>query len=625
MLEAQRQQIYSELSSKSKEELLDLLMKEIMENDTMKARLSENQKVFTQIAKDFAREKDKAARLEKENVFLKQQNEHLTGINSLRAKDLYGRSTEKSKGLSGEEIPDDPLSEDVSPQEPAESGTPGSGNTASSHSGTGAGHHGKRSSGKHGRPGRRPIDLSKLPHHVIYDFDAGRIEKLDRQYGEGNWRIPFWRHHDKVERTRPITYVETTYEPVIAYGPLNELAALPYPDDLLPGSILSNSLAVSLMYGKFALALPFARQIKDLETDGLYLTEQTVTFWAQKLAFDYLAPVSDYMSLCLKGRVYNQCDETTELVIRDGRAAGTKSFVWVHVTSELDEGPAIAVFCYEKSRAAQHLRDFYGEHSLVRFITCDGFSAYPAYAKEKAEQGETLTISNCFMHARRKYVESLAVINKKGLSQEQIGNLPESKALKMIGAIFTADARLKTLTAAERLKQRQKSVRPLVDEYFDFVHSFDLADSSLREKLRIALRYSVNLEQNLRVFLTDGRIPLDDGFTERIIRVFAEGRRAWLFNCTPKGAKAAMIYYTLIETARLNGANPYIYLQYLFEIMPKQAPFFADKKALRAAMPWSKKYRLYEKEELGRTMERYIPPDDEKPRSPRKVGKRKAA
>lgn len=619
MLEAERQQILSELASCTKDQLLELLVTKIDENQTLKAHAADNEKVYQQMALDYAAMKDENAGLKEENTFFKQQNEHLTSIAGLQAKALFGRSSEKSADIRNEDIPDDPVSEDASEIDLSGSNTQESAGQTDSY---GSGRkHGSTTSGRHGRRGRRPIDLSKLPHRDKYDLDAARIAELNAKYGEGNWRVVFWRWHNKVERLRPLTYVETTYEPVIAHGSTGELEALPYPTDILPGSILSNSLAVSFMYGKFGMGLPFKRQIKDLETDGLFLTEQTVTFWAQKLAEDYLNPVRDYMILCLKGRPYNQCDETTQTVICDGRSAGSKSYIWVHVTSELDEKPPIVVFCYEKTRSAQHLRDFYGKHSRVRVITCDAYSAYQTYEKEL---GGNLLVTGCLMHARRRFANALALVNTKGMSQKQIDALPESRGLALIAAIYHEEGRLKSLTASERLRQRQEKVLPLVNRYFDFVHSFNQDDPALSEKLRDALAYSINQEPRLRQFLNDGTIPCDDGFTERRIRPYAVGRRSWLFNFTPSGAEAAMTYYTLIETARLNGANPYIYLTYLLEKMPELVPFRTDQKHMRDMMPWSRAYRQYEKAELGRTMERYLPDSDVKPASPRMARRKRS-
>lgn len=624
MLEAERQRIYSELSSKTREELLDLLMKEVLDNDALKARESENEKVFTRMAKDYALEKERSARLEKEIRLLKEQNAHLTGIRDLQAKDLFGRSTEKADALSRGETQDNPLSEDACGDALSGSQTAGGKAPSPERNSSGSGHSGCARSGSHrggkGRPGRKAPDLSRLPHHTTYDFNADTIDEMDRRYGKGNWTIRFWRCHKKVERLRPVTYVEETFEPIIVHGDGNDLTALPYPPALLPGSLLTASLGTSLMYGKFGMGVPFARQIKDLETDGLYLTEQTVTNWAEMLAFRYLEPVSDFMTLFLKSRPHNQCDETTELVIRDGRGAGSKSFIWVHVTSELDEGPAAVVFCYEKTRAAQHLRDFYGPDSLVRVITCDAYCAYQTFEKEMDGR---LTVTGCWMHLRRRFYNALTLADTKGLSREQIDSLPESRAIALIAAIYKEEGRLKTLTITQRLKQRRRKVRPLVNRFFEFIHSFDQKDPSISERLRDALGYALNQESYLRRFLDDGEIPIDNGFTERRIRPFAVGRRNWLFNCTTNGAKAAMMYYTVIETARLNGANPYIYLQFLFEEMPKQAPFFDDRKALWDVMPWSGKYRQYENDELARTVDRYLPPDDEKPVAPKKVGKKK--
>lgn len=629
MLEAGIQQIRSEFSTLTREELLELLVTTTVQKRTLEAGQAENEKVCREMAILYDKEKKRVEKLEAENRELRKQNEHLTSLEALRTKALFGRSTEKSGDLFRMNAPEeDPLAEEepadgsISARQGAAGGNPEEQKKDAQHVHPHRASSGdRRDSGQHGRPGRRPVDLSRLPHRTVYDLD---VQELNSKYGEGNWTIKFWRHHDKVERTRPLTFVQRTYEPVIAAGnerdSTYDLIALPYPDDILPGSCLSLSLAVSLLYGKYAMAVPFQRQIRDLQADGLFLTEQTVTSWAQKLESVYLRPVAEFMVLCLKARPYQQCDETTHLVIRDGRPVGSRSYIWVHLTSEMDEGPAIAVFCYEKTRAAQHLRNFFGAHSRVRFITCDAYTAYRTFEKEQCGR---VAVAGCMMHARRRWAEALSLVDRKKLTEEQIGSLPESRALALIGAIYMAEGRLKTLTPCERLKQRRKRVLPLVNRYFSFVRSIDTADPAVGERVRDAVTYSLNQEKYLRRFLEDGRIPPDDGFTERQIRSYAVGRRSWLFSCTPAGAACSMTYYTLIETARLNNAQPYVYLKYVFEQMIQLGPFCRDKKKLQNLMPWSAEYRRYEKTELDDTAARYLPPDDIMPASPKMKSRRK--
>ena len=332
--------------------------------------------------------------------------------------------------------------------------------------------------------------------------------------------------------------------------------------------------------------------------------------WIVYACLELFLPVYEYMAAELRKCKYQQCDETTYLVIHDGRGAGAKSYIWTHRTSELMDGPAIIVYCYEKSRSADHLRSFYAGQTEKFYLTSDAYIGYPSFADE---MDGIVVLCGCLMHCRRKFVEALAVLNTKGLTDEQILSLPETRGILLSGEIYDADEPLKTLSASERLEKRQTDVKEKVDDFFNFVHSFDLNDPSLSEKLKTALQYSINQESRLRMFLEDGNIPIDDGATERSIRPIAQGRRNYLFSNTISGAQSTVIASSLIETARANGADPYYYLQYLLEKLPALITN-KDRSFLPDMMPWADKYREHETSIKQKVINSWIaPPGNEKP------------
>lgn len=73
----------------------------------------------------------------------------------------------------------------------------------------------------------------------------------------------------------------------------------------------------------------------------------------------------------------------------------------------------------------------------------------------------------------------------------------------------------------------------------------------------------------MTVYCEDGRLDIDNNAVERAIRPFVIGRNNWLFADTVRGAEASANLYSLIETARLNGLEPYRYLCQVFEKLPK--------------------------------------------------------
>ena len=125
--------------------------------------------------------------------------------------------------------------------------------------------------------------------------------------------------------------------------------------------------------------------------------------------------------------------------------------------------------------------------------------------------------------------------------------------------------------------------------------SLDLSSPLLSDKMRDAVQYSVNHEKELCRFLEDGRIPIDNGYCENAIRLYAQGRRNWLFCNTPSGAEAKMIIYSLVETARRNKANPLIYLTYLLEKTPEYMDLPLRDPRMNELMPWSEVYKEFEK------------------------------
>lgn len=164
------------------------------------------------------------------------------------------------------------------------------------------------------------------------------------------------------------------------------------------------------------------------------------------------------------------------------------------------------------------------------------------------------------------------------------------QALPRIGAIYKIDDGLKGLSPEERLRERQKSIKPLVEEYFAWVKEC-LADTSALPKGKTAqgLHYSVNQEKYLRVFLEDGNVPIDNSASERAIRPFTTGRRNWMFINSIQGAESSAIIYSIAETAKANNLNPYYYFRHILVELAKiyQQQEEIQPADLDALLPWS--------------------------------------
>ena len=568
-----------------------------MKKDEIESRNRESEylRVQTETALLCQQFRDEAKGLRHENEEMRKKLEKLESKDKLDTNRLFGRKTEKIDDLLNQSSENgstaDPISEDA--PEGQEEDAPETGKK------THRGRTGKRRSGK------RKEDLSRLPQRTVYEYDP---EELDRVYGKGNWRVVSWHGSTKKEVIPAIVYAKTTYTPVLSVGLEHVMVSVPPRDMLLPGSDATESLVAWIMNNKFVLSLPLYRQEAEFARRGIALSRQTMSNWIIRFSRDRFCQVAGRMAELLKASGCTQCDETTLLVIRDGRKAGRKSFMWIHVTSELSDGHPIAVFTYEPDRSTQHLRDFYDDY--IGRIICDAYCAYQTF---ESENEETVIICGCWMHSRRRWAEALRIRDVKGLSEKEIDELPEAKALRLIVDIYREENKLKGMDAAERLRGRQTAVREKVDAYFSFLESIQLDDPSISEKMKDAVNYSLNQRKYLCRFLKKGDVPIDNGYCERLAKAFAIGRGNWMFCTSPKGAEAAAIMYTLVETAKANGADVYFYLKYLLEKAPSTPELKVGRKYLDELMPWSEEYKSYEARQKKELLETALPPSDEEP------------
>lgn len=348
-----------------------------------------------------------------------------------------------------------------------------------------------------------------------------------------------------------------------------------HPQNLLPGSLVSPSLAAAIMNAKYVNATPLARIEREMERYGLAITRQNMANWMIRLTEEYLSIIYDYLHERLYSYHVIQADETPVLVNRDGRPAGAKSYMWVYRTGHLYTDKQIVLYEYQKTRNTSHPREFLKNYQGI--CVTDGYQVYHKLENEI----EDLTIAGCWVHCRRGFEEAWTVVNKIK-SPEVMSYL----IMKQIQAIYREEGKLKNLSVKDRLTQRQVVVKPLVDAFFSYLKQNDekIPNSG---KLREAVNYALNQEKYLRVFLTDGEVPIDNNASERAIRGFCLGKKNWEVIDTVNGAKTSAMIYSIAETAKVNNLKPYEYFNYLLETIPEH---MEDKNRafLEDLLPWSK-------------------------------------
>lgn len=462
------------------------------------------------------------------------------------------------------------LPEESAPSAPSDKTPSGSSNTGKSSSSAA-----DTASGKEKKPhGRRTPGftewLDNLQHQCHFFYNT---ERYDEMFGKGKWHFSDWIPCSQLEIMPMHLYVDTTFYPVVTP---NDLSKEKYydkqgnqpegPGKLKLRSWASASLLSYLIDTKFENSVASYAAEKYFFNREDKITRSWMSDWINDVSHLYFNPVVKYLQKYLIKQGHSQSDETPWVVTENSHGSGTKNYYWVHTSSELSPGPHAIIFNFELGRATEHLRHFYGpDYSGV--IEDDAFSAYYTYEKER--EG-AVTIANCYMHLRRRFVKAFMVLDKKGLTIEQLDKTIEAKAIGLIGQIYQAENPLKKLPPEKRLEKRKDKVKPKVEELFELLHEVDVKNPAYSSYLVDAVNYALNHEAHFKVFLSDPMVPIDNGYCERNLRIVSRGRASFLFSTSNFGAEANAACYLLIKTAEANKAIPDIYLNYLLEEMPKR-------------------------------------------------------
>ena len=343
------------------------------------------------------------------------------------------------------------------------------------------------------------------------------------------------------------------------------------PDPLIKHSYASPSLAADVRTQKYVDGVPLARQEKIWLRDGFELSRATMANWMIKVAEKWLKPLYKLMKKQLLAGSVIYADETVVQVLKEeGKTPQSDSRMWVY-GSDLRSGKAIRIFEYQPDRTGERPKRFLS--SFSGHLVTDGYNAYNAV--------ENVTRCGCWAHMRRAWRDAMP----KGATT---GNSKAAVGYNYCNKLFALEKKWKNVSNAQRLENRHNTAEKLVDEYFLWVRSVDPVIGS---KLDDAVNYALSQEQYLRAFLKNGEVEISNNFAENAIRPFVIGRKNWLFSDTVKGAKSSAIIYSLIETAKANGVEPYAYLTLILTDMQYMGRPFSNEE-LENFIPWSEKLKV---------------------------------
>ncbi|WP_291299550.1 IS66 family transposase [Desulfosporosinus sp. BICA1-9] len=346
----------------------------------------------------------------------------------------------------------------------------------------------------------------------------------------------------------------------------------PTPAPVIKRSLASASTVAHVMYQKYVNGMPLYRQEKDWANQGVMLSRATLANWIIRSATDWLEPLWVLMKSHLLEQAVIHADETAIQVLKEeGKKPSSESRMWLYCSGNTGTAPVV-LFEYQPTRSGEHARRFLeGFHG---WLQTDGYSGYNKVLN--------VTRCGCWAHLRRKYQEAMP---KSGPLQESTAAV----GFDYCNQLFTIDRELDQLSPDKRQLQRQERSKPVLEAYYTWLETVNVLQGS---KLAEAITYSVNQKASLSAFLEDGRIELSNNRAENKIRPFVIGRKGWLFSDTTKGAKASAIVYSIVETAKANKINVYMFLFYIFSKLPG-IDFKANPSLLEDFMPWSQKLPDY--------------------------------
>jgi len=330
----------------------------------------------------------------------------------------------------------------------------------------------------------------------------------------------------------------------------------PAPVRFLEKSIATHRLIAHIITSKFADSLPFYRQEKMFGRIHGDISRTNMCNWTIKAAEKCKPLLTVFKKEILSGPLINM-DETTFQVMKEaGRKNTTKSYMWVFRGGPPDK--PLVYFKYNPTRQGNVAGNFLSGYK--GYVQTDGYQGY-----NFIEGIPDITLVGCWAHARRKFFDAAKVSGKS----KKRKNSNAEKALAYIRRIYTIEKELreKSLSPDEIVQQRTLRTIPILNEFKSWLDKkcITVPPKGLLGK---AISYTLGQWRKLYRFMEQGFITPDNNLVENAIRPYVVGRKNWLFAGKPEGAEASALFYSLIETAKLNQLEPYHYLKFVFSRIP---------------------------------------------------------
>jgi transposase len=361
----------------------------------------------------------------------------------------------------------------------------------------------------------------------------------------------------QVERHIRLKYACESCEGVEDDGPTVMIA--PPPVQLIPKSNSTAGLLAHIAVSKFADAVPLYRQQKIFDRLGIELSRAVMAKWMVQSARSCAGLIDLLRAEIRSGPLINIDESPLQVLNEAGRDNTTKSYMWVYRGGQPDR-PSL-LYQYHRTRsgrmALEFLDDYHG------YIQSDDFAGY-----DRLDQKPDIVHLGCWAHARRKFVKVVKV-RKKHRSKRVNPKSLADEALDYIDNLYQIEkeAQRRELDAVQICQLRQEKAKPLLEKFKGWLE-INQPLTPPKGLLGQAISYTLANWKKLIIYLSDGRLRPDNNLVENAIRPFVVGRKNWLFAGSPDGARASATFFSLIETAKANGLEPYGYLRYIFKKLP---------------------------------------------------------
>ena len=363
--------------------------------------------------------------------------------------------------------------------------------------------------------------------------------------------------------TEVLAYVPARFEvirhvrPACSCRKCETMMQAPMPELPIPRGMVDATFLAHMIVAKFCDHLPLYRQAEIDARAGVTIDRSQRAEWLGHVAW-LLRPLVELIAVhVMAGRAIH-ADDTPVDVLAPGTGKTKTGRLWVYLRDERPHGgtaPPAVLYRYTPDRKGEHCRKELA--SFVGYLHADGYSGFAKlYEIAGARSADALLQGppriaevGCWSHVRRGFWDEWAS-HKSALAKE---------ALDRIGFLFDIERTIAGHSADIRRAVRQRTARPKIDELGVWMDE-QLQKIPGKSDLAGAIRYSRSRWDALSRYLDDGRLEISNNAAENKIRPAALGRKNWLFFGSDAGGERAAAFYTLIQSARLNGVEPEAWL-----------------------------------------------------------------